>query len=293
MSLIGRAVSLYTALAALAAGAAAAQEQPCAVPFGVEDIFGPPRPADRIAAGTAVAAVPGAILARESLDIAQLTWLTSAPMPLPGFRFTYPAKARVTALRSPRGVERCLRDARRYGTGVGGRQIIPCLIDSDGDGRFEAADIVPTNVIIPYEGTRPQFRVMRRVELPAPVALEEDPEGLDHSRYRVHRRLRILSAAADSVTIVAEHVQASSETVPQEPPPEGTAPKPGAIAFQRVGAPRRVALADGATETIGGIRFRIARSPAGWSLTPLDPAFPSWIAYSCAGSTVRRRPPPL
>ena len=276
---------------------AAAPAAPCRIEFGVVDVIGAPLPVERIAAGTPVVLAPGAVLAAESMQIATRMWRSNEPIGLPAYRFIYPAGTRVTALMSPRGEERCLRDARPPSErGPGGREVIPCLVDADGDGRFEAADIASTNMIMPHDGTRPQFRPTRRIPLAAPVTLVEDPQGVAISRQRLHRRLRLVSAGADRIEVVAEHGLQSTPGSIEYPVgggmPARVAPRP--FEWRTAGARRTVALAAGASERIGGVTFRFARAAGGgWTATPLDPAFPEWIEHRCGGTSVTTRRIPL
>jgi hypothetical protein len=276
---------------------AAAPAAPCTIEFGVLDVIGAPLPVERIAAGTPVALAPGAILAAEAMQIATRMWRSNEPITLPAYRFTYPAGTRVTALMSRRGVERCLRDALPLtGRGPGGRDVVPCLVDADGDGRFETAEIATTNMIIPYVDTRPQFRPTRRLPLAAPVTLTEDPEGVDRSRQRIHRRLRITSAGADRIEVVTEQaLQVTRASISY--PVGGGAPErvpADAIKWQTTGARRTVALAAGASERIGGVTFRFDRTAGGgWTATPLDAGFPQWIEHLCGGTNLTTRRIPL
>jgi hypothetical protein len=277
-------------------GQAPPRSDPCAIEFGVLDLLGAPLPVERIAAGAPVAVAPDAVLASEAMQIATRMWRPNEPIGLPAYRFTYPAGSRVTALMSPRGEERCLRDARPSGTrGPGGGGIVPCLVDADHDGRFEAADIASIDMIVPREGTRPQFRPGRRVALAAPVTLAEDPQGVGHSRQRIHRRLRIASAGPGRIEVVAEQgVQSTAALVEHPPGASSRAVPPGPVQWRTVGAPRAIALADGASERIGGVAFRFARTAAGgWTATPLDAAFPSWVEHRCGGTALGIRPIPL
>jgi hypothetical protein len=266
----------------------------CAIDFGVVDVIGAPVPLDRIAAGAPVELLPGAVLAAETFQIATRMWRAAEPIQLPGYRFTYPAGTRVTALMSPRGLERCLRDSRPAGMrGPGGRDVIPCLVDADGDGRYESADIATTNMIIPYVGTRPRFRPIRRIRLGAPVALVEDPQGVGNSRQRLHRRLRVVAVGGGRIEVVAEQALQNAPTLVEYPLDGGT-PKPlppDPVHWRSAGAARAVALSDGGTERIGGVTFRFARGPGGgWAATPLDAACPEWIEHRCGGTSVATRP---
>jgi hypothetical protein len=277
-------------------GQAAAPAAPCAIEFGVLDVIGAPLPIERIAAGTPIPLATGAVLASESMQIATRMWRSAGPIGLPDYRFTYPAGTRVTALMSPRGEERCLRDARPPAQGgPAGRDVIPCLIDADADGRFEAADIVTTNMVMPYAGTRPRFRPTRRVPLAAPVTLAEDQQGVASSRQRVHRRLRVVSAGADRIEVVAEQALQGTPGLIEVPP--GGVParvQPGPIEWRTSGAPRTVALTEGASQRTGGVAFRFARAAGGgWTATALDPAFPQWIEHRCGGTSMATRRIPL
>jgi hypothetical protein len=266
----------------------------CTIHYGVIDVIGAPVRLDGIAAGTPVALAPGSVLAAETFQIATRMWRAAEPIALPAYRFTYPAGTRVTALMSPRGLERCLRDSRPPATrGPGGRDVIPCLLDADGDGRYEAADIATTNMIIPFVGTRPRFRPIRRVRLGAPVSLVEDPQGIGSSRQRLHRRLRVVGVAGDRIEVAAEQALQNAPAL-VEYPLGGGAPRPlppDPVQWRSAGASRSVALAEGGTERIGGVAFRFARGPSGgWAATPLDPAFPEWIEQRCSGTSVATRP---
>ena len=277
------------------AGASAQTGTHCEVEEGVVDIWGAPLPVEPVASGQVVAAKPNAILAQETLQIATRMWRTREALELPGESFVYPAGVRVTALMSPRGEEKCLRDATRPGTGIRGGEIVPCLSDADGDGRFEVAESFRLNTLVPFEGTKPQFRPLKHWTLASPVDLSEDSQGVDNSRMRILRRIRVVAIAAERIDVIAESAtQHAPASISYSMTGGGIAPVPrGPIDFEPLGPPRSFVLRDGAVERIGGIRFRLEKAGSGWLLTPLDRAFPEWLAYKCGGTQVVTRAIPL
>lgn len=148
--------------------------------------------------------------------------------------------------------------------------------------------MVGYNAFVPFVGTRPRFRPVRRTALAVPVTLAEDPQGIGSSRIHVSRRLRIISSTPDSIEVVAQQVTQHRPALISYPvgggTPERVPPEP--MSFRQLGDARSVRLADGAVERIGGLRFRIARAASGWTLTPLDPSFPAWLDYRCGGTQV-------
>lgn len=285
-------MNIATIFALLLAGQGNAD---CDTGPGVIDIWGAPLPLEAVAVDVPVSIAPDTVIALEVAQVASRMWRTQQELHLPGLNFTYPAGIRVTAMRSHRGDERCLRDAVPAGTGPRRGEVIPCLLDEDGDGRFETVEIFNLNAIIPYAGTTPRFRPRQRVSLSEPVTMEEDPQGVGSSRIRIHRRLRVTEMGGDAITVVVEHATQSARAL-MSYPVGGGGPSPvplGEISFRTSGAPRAVALIDDAVNQIGGLRFRVERAANGWTLTPLDRVFPEWLAYRCWGTQITTRVIPL
>jgi len=231
------------------------------------------------------------------MQIAPRIWRIQSPLRLTGAAaFTYPANSRVTAIRTDAGIIRCRRDAlpsMRQGPARG--EIIPCLGDGDGDGLFERADLHRAREFM--APGRARIRVARSVALAPPVWLVEDAAGLAHWRSHAWRRLRVASVSGAEAELVVEHARvytgegrADSALLPRRGPParlEKAEPPPDDSEFVRFGRPHRVRLADGATVEAGGLRLRVGRSPAGWTLTPLADRFAPWIRAECDGAHVR------
>jgi hypothetical protein len=174
-------MNLVTAIALLLA---VQDNANCETGPGVVDIWGQPLPVAGVEIDAPVAVAPEAVIAHEVVQVASRMWRTQQDLRLPNLNFTYPAGVRVTAMRSHRGDERCLRDALPRRAGPRRGELVACLIDEDGDGRFETAEMFDLNAIVPYDGTTPRFRPRQRISLSEPVSMEEDPQGIGSTHMR-------------------------------------------------------------------------------------------------------------
>jgi hypothetical protein len=283
----------------LAASAPALAAELCPVETGVQDIFGEPALRTPVASNRPVIVLPGAVVAEEQMQVSTRIWRSDQPVVLTGrAAHTYPAGSPVTALRSEQGERRCLRDATSTGHGPSPRRLLPCLIDADGDGLYEAAEIFSRDAVVTYFGRRARFRRISLSPLASPVRLVEDAGGLETGRMVAIRRVQVVEAGLD--TAVVEIVHGSLAAWRLDPVAltgadgrvnrysrsrQGSATQPDLRPWP--GSRRTVPLADGATETIGGMPFRIGRASDGWTMTPLAERFPRWIHYDCEGSTIR------
>lgn len=283
-----RRLSLLAAAFLLSPGAVAPRPA-CPVETGVQDIFGAPVLHRPIAANQPVAIAPGAVLALEEMRIATRIWRSERPIALTGrHAFTYPPGVAVTALRTEAGERRCLRDALGYRRGPSRGRLIPCLIDADGDGAHEAAELFRRESMELLGGRRAQFNRIALVQLAEPVRLAEDPAGLERGRFAALRRVVVVAAGPDHAVVELGHASLLAwQTEPSSLPARRG--RPVAVPDYRAwpGSRRAIRFTDGATETIAGVRFRIERSMAGWTATPLDARFPRWIELECEGAVVR------
>lgn len=273
--------------------------EPCVVETGVQDIYGEPVLRTPVAANRPVLVQPRAVLAQEQLQVSTRIWRADQPIVLTGRgAYTYPAGAPITALRSEQGERRCLRDAVAFGEGPSRGRLLPCLIDAAGDGLYEAAEMFSRNSVVTYWGRRARFRRIALSPLANAVRLTEDPAGLETGRLVAIRRVQVVETGVDTAAVEIAHGSLAAWRL--EPVTlTGADGRVNRYARSRRGSPtepdlrpwpgsrRTVRLADGATETIGGMRFRIGRSAEGWTMTPLAERFPRWIQHDCEGSTIR------
>jgi hypothetical protein len=294
----GRSLAILLAAAALPAAAQPSAE--CPVEGGVQDIYGKPLLLQGIASGKPVSLAPDAILALEKMQYSTLIWRTDQPFRIARTRLLYPAKSQVTALRTDTGARRCLRDATADGDGLGSGHLMPCLVDGDGDGRFETAHLFREDAIITTSGKRSKFKSPRIAPVEPPVGLTEDPNGLGMTREYAFRRLRVTALAGATARVASEiATQAASDlpafpglrtaggkmVVPAQPRSPGVLELPPE--YQRLGATISVPLADGEIAEVDGLRLRVTRTSDGWTMTPLSTAFPAWIHIECEGARLR------
>lgn len=274
----------------------------CSLDGGVSDVFAEPILFERIALGTPIVLHEGAILASETFGVATKIWRLDQTLKLAApYSFSYPAGARVTALMSPDGAKRCLRDAVPLGSGPRGGQLLTCLIDEEGDGSFEAAELFDTSAFFAPHAAR--FVRKAEVLLSSRVTMREDNAGLDRSRMNLRRRLRVVGLSETRVTTVAEdaresvalpnvlydpQVNAGKLTFRKRPLVPQVQPEPTYRA--RAGSTKTTVLEKGQHE-IAAVPFRIARDGQTWSATPLADRFPQWLSLACDGTQLRASRP--
>lgn len=275
---------------ALAAPVFAAE---CPVPGGVQDIFGAPTVLKAIAVGVPFKLDVGTEVASETLQVATQVWRLDSAAVMPR-AYSFPSSALVTALYAPDGPRRCLRDALQ---GLG-PPFLACLVDADGDGAFETAELYDDKLFYRPDGEK-RFRLKRTLSLASPVTMRVDPSGLSYNRVAFKKRVKLVSIATAEATFTSEYGQYdnSPPALFYDPakrtqtyrawPVDPTTREPqvaykGAAKNQQV-----VALIDGARIEVGGIGVRIDRREAGWTATPLEPRFPEWIRFGCGGTELR------
>jgi hypothetical protein len=279
-------LSLILAFSAALAGTAAAQEI-CPVERGVEDIFAAPVIVRPIAVGRAVPVRPGAAVASEEVALVTRTFRADRPIRLRGkHSYAYPPDARVAALRTAAGERRCLRDLPRGSRGPNGGQTVACLIDGDGDGAWEAAELFRSQEAFPLFGARARFEPSGLAPLADPVRLAEAVPEVPDNHFAAFRRISVAGVTGETAELRVEHASLRERVSFRDRDGRTVTIGPrGRPVFEPwPGGNRTVRLVDGAVESVGGIRFRIARAGPGWTITPLDAQFPEWIAYQCGGS---------
>ncbi len=182
----------------------------------------------------------------------------------------------------------------RYRTGL---RVVPCLADGDGDGLYERVErwtYQPgMHVIITGHAND--------IDLPRPLRLAADPAGDPRSCRDAERRLKVAGVEGGTawISVFSTESDCGADTPYSAPVftdrPDGgrvyqLAPPAPPLAARTTGAfirnlatPTRetVALVDGARVTVGGLSLRIARAGKGWTMTPLDAAFPRWLPRTC------------
>jgi hypothetical protein len=279
-------LALIPALLAALAGSASAQET-CAVERGAEDIFAAPVPVRPIAVGRAVAVRPGAVVASEEVALVTRTFRADRRIGLRGKHpYSYPPEVRIAALRTAAGERRCLRDLPRGARGPSGGQTVACLIDGDGDGAWEAAELFPWQEAFPLFGVQARFERVELAPLAEPVRLAEAVPEVPGNHFAAFRRISVAALTGETAELRVEHASLRERLSFRAPDgrTETVGPRGRPVFEPWPGGNRTVRLVDGAVESVGGIHLRIARAGAGWTVTPLDARFPEWIAYLCGGS---------
>jgi len=142
-----------------------------------------------------------------------------------------------------------------------------CLLDSDGDGAFEAVRML----------AYPPSTATRDVAI-APVRLRAAPPADPRmSRRHVFRRLRIASVSASDIVLILEYAQlATGRTAPdygEDPPSEWVA----------------LARQAGASASIAGLILSVERGSAGERIAVVG-AFARWAMLEQDGAAVRLGP---
>lgn len=278
---------------AFAAPAFAAE---CPVPGGVQDIFGAPTVLNALAVGVPIKLDVGAVVASETLQVATQVWRLDSAAVMPG-AYTFPNNVLVTALQSPDGPRRCLRDVLPRS----GPPFLACLSDADGDGAFETAQLYDDKLFYRPDGEQ-RFKLKRTLALSSPVTMHIDPSGLDHSRVALRKRIRLIPVGDSEATFTTEYGQYDpTPALLFYDPVKGTQtyrrlpidPATGEPQVAYKGTTKNqqvVSLVDGARIDLGGIGIRIDRRDSGWTAIPLDQRFPDWIAFGCGGTALRVAP---
>jgi len=281
------AAGLAALSAALVLPQSAASQQSCAIEEGAEDMLAAPT-VQPIAAQRAVRLRPGAVLALESAAVVTRAYRPDRPVRLTGeFAVAYKNDVLLSAVRTEAGERRCLRDFEGGAQGPQNGGLVACLVDADGDGAYEAADLFRRDEVASF-GRPARFARVAQAPLEQPVRLAEAAPPVPPGHLAAYRRILVAALSPGSVDLQVEHAtlapvgamrQASGRL---ESFPRGT-PK-----YQPIeGGRTTVSLADGAVATAGGLRFRIARDGRRWTMTPIDERFPAWIAFDCGGSRLR------
>jgi hypothetical protein len=240
----------------LLVGAAA---PPCTRVADFHRVFRPPDRLRAIAAGKPVAVAPGEVVAEEMVHMAAAGWMLAEPLTLRwgGKRHVYPAGEPVWLVSTPDGILKCLLPAAISGRGAGAKfGLVVCLGDPAPDRRYHS-------ILLQGPGAgSTRFPLEGSTALGA--ALEAGVEDYD-----AHRRIRIASVDGDRVGLTVEYAIDAGGG-------------PGRFVVDEAGE-RSVELRAGETVTAGGLRFRAERSGEGWTLTPLDGAFPAWLRIDCNG----------
>jgi hypothetical protein len=277
-------------------------EEGCA-DYARETVYAPFVTLLAIEAGRPVAIGPGAVLAHEIVQYHHPSWRTPAAIRLPGpDALLYPAGTPVTmAFVNFGDLRPCLPSPPETDRRVGRTRLLLCLVDGDGDGRYEAVErlgsVVGAHVpMISDRGTVP---------LPAPLRLVDDPRGDPMFRNHAHRRLVVTALDGDDATFVVrdtihelQEVRTPGEAgvfepgpdgsrIYRSPPPDPAIPEPGRGDHVSGRGGRIVRLADGALVELAGLHLAIARAGTGWTATPREPRFAPWIARQCGGRRLR------
>jgi hypothetical protein len=272
--------------AAMVLAPPAASRQACPVENGSEDMLVAPV-VQPIASERPVRLRPGATLALEAVALVTRAYGTDRAIRLAGdFPFTYKSGALVSAIRTEGGERRCLRDFVDGAQGPDNGGLVSCLVDSNGDGAYEAADLFRRSDIAVY-GRPARFERVAQVPLEQPVPLAEAAPLILPGHLAAFRRIVVSALSGDSVSLRVEHATLAPVAALRRVDGRLEAPPRGAPKFEPIGGGLvNVPLAEGVA-TAGGIRFRIGRDGRRWTMTPLDPRFPDWIAFDCGGSRLR------
>ena len=226
---------------------------------GMRSIFDQPQVQLREAGGRTVRLAPDAILAEERFLVPSLRKALDAAVIIGApFRIGFPAGDLLLVRAGDPARSHCLLPypAPHDESGIAYPDV--CLIDQDGDGRYERARFQPED-----PDDRP-----RDVPI-APVALRTlqpaDQPGL--LSIVAEQRLRVLRVARDRAVITVE-----SRLVPSGPsnlPTQWSVPAANPEAVLR--------LEDGATARLAGLQLRAARDPSGgWQVTT-EGRFDDWL----------------
>lgn len=281
------AAGLTALCAALALAQPAASQQACGIENGAEDMLAAPI-VQPIASQRAVRLRVGAVLALESAAVVSRAYRSDRPVSLAGAHaYAYGSDALVGAVRTDAGERRCLRDFEGGVQGPQNGQLVACLVDTDTDGAFEAADLFRRDDVAVF-GRPARFDRVAQAPLAQPVRLAEAPPFIPPGHLSAFRRIVVAALSADSVTLQIEHATLAPVGAVRQPNGRLAAPPRGTPKFQPMDGGRlAVALAEGTVAAAGGIRLRIARQGRRWTMAPLDARFPDWIGFDCGGSRLR------
>ncbi len=254
--------------------------------------------------------VNGNVIAEEVMQVATEGWRLRNALGLADEGLEFPAGTPLEAAYRSRE-RRCLphapgardTESARAPRRMPGRGRLACLVDADGDGRFEQVRMYGTD----YAMHVPQERLYRTIALPSPAVLEPDPFGDRLSRRRFTRRLSIGTVQGDRVRFIVSHrvdnrIDNRDEGVWDEAPGGGHVyrlqpqlPIPLQYAGQDPSANslsgEMVRLVEGETIEVGGLRLMVEGDspsfPGMLSLRASAPRFPRWIHFGCGGRSLR------
>ena len=203
-----------------------------------------------------MAVAPDAILARESYVVAAARMATSAPVSLgPPFGIDLPAGTVIVVRSGEADQARCLViDAPLHD--AGGSYSDACLVDRDGDGRFETLHLLG------------EEKAPSRDVAIAPLALQPMPPAADPrlTWFLVQRRLRVARIDNDRAGIL---VESSID-------PGGE----GGLGWRAIAAPGLAGwlrLREGETARLGGLRLTVHAGPTGGWQIATDGEFAPWL----------------
>ncbi len=260
-----------------------------------------PVPAGPGPRGAPVPVTDGIIFGREAVRTAMRTWRLPAEVRVRtgGLTLIYPAGLEVRPERYDQLHRICLPAASSVRPRRGGR-LQPCLVDGDGDGRFEQIEVRAWSPAMHIA----RVRVEDRQSLASPVRPQPDPAGATLSLTQHQRGLIMRVLRPDRVDFAVRYSAFSLVTLGDRdrpgrwtgapgqvqhwqppPPPTVAATEPPTISWDGPNGPGdwiAVQLRPGIVE-VHGLRIRIARAAGGWTMQVVGDRNPAWLRLACDG----------
>lgn len=223
---------------------------------GPHTVLAPPQLRERETGGRTVALAADAIAARESYVVAAARMATDRPIALAAPALALPAGTIVVARTGAPDQTRCLVTQATLGGTPGPQYDDACLVDRDGDGRFETLHFIAEDKNVPA-----------RDAAIAPVGLERLPAAPDPNLtwFLVQRRLRVERIDGGWATLVVEsRIDPGGE---------------GGLGWMAIPTPDligRIRLRDGETARVAGLGLTIHGAGGGWQLAVAG-EFAPWL----------------
>ena len=257
------------------------------------------------ARGAPVPVADGTIFARDAAETVMQAWRlpTELRIQTGGLILVYPEGLEIRPVGYNELHRICLPAATPRRPRRAGR-LQPCLVDGDGDGRFEQIEVRAWNPGMQII----RVRIADRQTLARPLRPGPEPAGAALSRTRYQRGLIMRVLRPDRVDLAVRYRSFSLVTredrdrpgrwtgAPGEvqhwqppPPPTVAAPEPSYISWNGPNGPGdwiAVPLRPGIVEA-HGLRIRVARAGAGWTMQVVGDRSRPWLRLACDGRYAR------